>query len=74
MAPTLYSLYINNTPQTPGVYLAHFANDTCIPTTDCKEVYVLRKLQCGFTSMALWSEQWKIKINEDKTQAIYFSH
>jgi len=28
LSPTLYGLYINDTPQTPGVYLALCADDT----------------------------------------------
>jgi hypothetical protein len=44
-SPTLYSIYINYTPQTPGVYLGLFADDTCIYATDHKEGYVLRKLK-----------------------------
>jgi len=36
--------------------------------------YVLRKLQRGFIAMEAWCEHWKIKINKDKTQSIYFSH
>jgi hypothetical protein len=74
VSPNLYSLYINDTPQAPGVYLVLFADDTCIYTTDCKEGYILRKVQCGLTSMKLWCEDWNIKNNENKTQAIYFSH
>jgi len=74
LAPTLYSLYINDTPQTPGVYLALFADDTCIYTTDRKEGYVLRKLQRDLASMESWCERWNTKINEDKTLAVYFSH
>jgi hypothetical protein len=70
----LYSLYINDTPQTPRVYLGLFANDTCIYATDCNEVYVLRKLQRELSAIETWSERWNIKINEDKTQAIYFSY
>jgi hypothetical protein len=42
-------------------------------TTDRKEGYVLRKLQRGLTSVGSWCEHWNIKINEDKTQTIYFS-
>jgi hypothetical protein len=38
LAPSLYSLYINDIPQTPGVYLALFDDDTCIYTTDAKRV------------------------------------
>jgi hypothetical protein len=51
LSPTLYSLDINDTAQTPGVYLAIFADDTCIYTTDRNEGYVIRKLQYGHTSM-----------------------
>jgi hypothetical protein len=69
LSPTLYSLYINDAPQSPGVHLALFADDTCIYSTDRKEGYVLRKLQRGLTSMESWCELE----HEDKTQAIYFS-
>jgi hypothetical protein len=57
---TLYSLYINDTPQMPGVYLGIFADGTCTYATDHKEGYVLRKLQRGLSAI--------------ETQAIYFSH
>jgi hypothetical protein len=36
--------------------------------------YVLRKLQRGLSAIERWSERWDIKINEDKTQAVYFSN
>jgi hypothetical protein len=36
LSPTLYSLYINDTPQILGVYLPLFANDTCLYSTDRK--------------------------------------
>jgi hypothetical protein len=74
LSPTLYNIYINDTPQTPGVYLALFADDTCLFATERKERYVLRKLQRGLDAIEMWCEHWNIKINEDKTQAIYFSH
>jgi hypothetical protein len=73
LSPTLYSWNINNAPPSPGVHLALFADDTCIYCTDRKDGYVLRKLQRGLTSVESWCERWNIKINEDKTQAIYFS-
>jgi hypothetical protein len=74
LSPTLYSLFINDTPKTSGVYLGLFADDTCIYATDRKEVYVLRNLQRGLSAIETWCEHWNININEDKTQAIYFSH
>jgi hypothetical protein len=39
-----------------------------------KEGYVLTKHQRGLNSIAAWCERWNIKINEDKTRAIYFTH
>jgi hypothetical protein len=48
--------------------------DTCICATDHKEGYVLRKLQRGLSAIKKWCECWNIKINDDNTWAIYFSH
>jgi hypothetical protein len=74
LSPTLYNLYINDTPHISSVNLALFADDTCLYATDRKEGYVLRKIQRGLDSMAAWCERWNIKINEDKTRAIYYCH
>jgi hypothetical protein len=67
-------MYVNDTPQAIGVHLAVFADDTYLYTSERKEGYVLRKLQRGLNSVEEWSKRWNIKINEDKTQTIYFSH
>jgi hypothetical protein len=61
-------------PQIQGVHLALFADDTCLYATDRKEGFIIRKLQRGLTSVEAWCERWNIKINEDQTQGIYFSH
>jgi hypothetical protein len=64
LSPTLYNLYINDTPppfQTIGVNLALFADDTSLYATERKEGYVLRKLQRGQISMAAWCGRWNIK-------------
>jgi hypothetical protein len=74
LSPTLNNLDINDTPQTIGVNLALLAEDTCLYATESKDSYLLRKLQRGLNSIAPWCEHWNIKINEDKTRAIYFSH
>jgi hypothetical protein len=71
-APYFYNIYINDAAQTPGIYLTLFVDDTCLDATDRKEVSVVRKLQLGLSSMETWFEGCNIKINEDKTQGIYF--
>jgi hypothetical protein len=73
LAPVLYSLYINNAPAAPGIHLALFADDTCVYATGKHERRVLNKLQRGLTAVRSWCQRWNKKINEGKTQAIYFS-
>jgi hypothetical protein len=75
LSPTLYNLYNNDTPQNPVANIALFADGTYLYATDRKAGYVLRKIQRGLDSMAAWCKCWniKIKINEDKTRAIYFT-
>jgi hypothetical protein len=70
---TVY-IYINDTPQTPGVYPDFFVDDTCIYATDCKEGFIPIKLQRGLSTIDTWCEHWIIKIYQDKTHRIYFSH
>jgi hypothetical protein len=64
---------MNDTPQTAGIHLA-LSDDKCLYVTDRNAGYVLRKMQRRLTSMESWSDRWNIKIDEAKTQAIYFSH
>jgi retron-type reverse transcriptase len=51
LSPTLFNLYINDSPQTRGVHLALFADDTCLYATDRKEGFIVRKLQRGLSSV-----------------------
>jgi hypothetical protein len=51
LSPALYSSYVNDVLQTPGVYLALLADDTRLYATDRKEGFVLRKLQRSLSSM-----------------------
>jgi hypothetical protein len=74
LSPTQPSRYMNDTPQTPDVYLALFADDTCIYATDRKEGHTIRKLQRGLSAIEAWGESWNLKISRDKTQIIYFAH
>jgi hypothetical protein len=45
LSPTLYRIYINDMPQTPGVYLSLFADDNSVYAADHKEGYIPGKLQ-----------------------------
>jgi hypothetical protein len=73
LAPVLYNLYINDAPAATVIHLALFAGDTCVYATEKHERRELNKFQRGLTAVGLWCQRWNIKINEGKTQAIYFS-
>jgi hypothetical protein len=73
LPPTLYNTCMNDASQTPGVYLALFADDTSLYATDRKEDFVVTYYQRGLSSTETWCERWKIKINEDKTRGNFFS-
>jgi hypothetical protein len=45
LSPTLFDMYINDAPQTHGVHLALFADNTCLYATDRNDDFVVRKLQ-----------------------------
>jgi hypothetical protein len=66
-------MYIKDAPQTPGVYLTFFADDTCLYATERKEGYVLGKLQRGLDAIETWCERWNIKINEDSCNLLLSS-
>jgi hypothetical protein len=71
--PILYSLYIKDVPAATGIHLALLAYDKCVYATEKHERRVLNKLQRRLTAVGSWCQRWNIKINEGKTQAIYFS-
>jgi hypothetical protein len=73
LSPTLNNICVNDVPQNQGVHSALFADDTCLYAADRKEGFIVGKLQRSLSSMEAWCERWNIKINEDKTQGIYFS-
>jgi hypothetical protein len=68
LSHTLYIMYVNDAPQTSGVHLALFVDDTCLYATDGKDGFVLRKVQSGLGPMETWCESCNVKINDDETR------
>jgi hypothetical protein len=73
LSPTLYNMYRNDAPQTPGVFVALFAEDTRLYATDRKKGSIVRKLQRCLSSTETWCVRWNIKIKEDKRGDLFFS-
>jgi hypothetical protein len=70
LSPTPFTMHINDAPPNRRSPF----NPLCRRHLSiCKEGFIFRKLQRGLSLMEAWCERWNIKLNEDKTQAIYFS-
>lgn len=73
LAPTLYSLYTNDCPRTDLTTLLLYADDTGLVATAPHHNSVASFLQHHLDKIEDWCTKWKIKINPEKTQAIYFT-
>jgi hypothetical protein len=70
LALTLYNLFTSDAPSADGCELATFADDTAIFVSSSESMNVCDGPQLQLTD---YFEQWKIKVNASKTQAIYFT-
>lgn len=73
VAPYLFSLSTNDVPLSLDTVMATFADDMFLLATDVDPVMASQKLQRHLTHIESWLKQWKIKINEHKSQHITFT-
>lgn len=60
-------------PRTSTTHLACYADDTCIYTADKYVNSIATYLQHHIDLLEDWCVKWKVKINPDKSHAIFFS-
>lgn len=73
LAPLMYSLYTNDIPRTDLTTLALYADDTAILATDPHLNSTAKFIQHHLDALETWCNNWKIKINPTKSQAICFT-
>lgn len=73
LGPTLFNIFFNDIPRTIYTYLALYADDTAIYASAHHIHTLYRILQNHIDSFTDWCSRWRVKINESKTAAIYFS-
>lgn len=73
LGPLLYILYCSDFPNLNGCEWASYADDTCIFFSHEFGQNIVTKLQCALDNLTAYFTKWKIKINEDKTQAVFFT-
>lgn len=73
IGPTLFNAYIKDLPLTENTEIALYADDTAICATSTLPSAIVRKLQTAINKMFKYYSKWKIKININKCEAIYFT-
>jgi hypothetical protein len=72
-SPIFYNIYTADIPKHISCLLALFADDTSILCTSEFLAPILNNLQQYLEQLKQYYKRWKIKINANKTKAIYFT-
>ncbi|GBM68867.1 RNA-directed DNA polymerase from mobile element jockey [Araneus ventricosus] len=73
LGPHRFNIFISDICQMPDTELCLFADDTAIMSSGKNADSIMTKLNNHLTELGRWLIKWKIKINSDKCQAVYFS-
>jgi hypothetical protein len=73
LSPTLYNIFTADIPKDLYCMLSLFADDTGILCTSPSFKIISSRLENYLDVLKKYYKRWKIKINKDKTQAIYFT-
>ena len=75
LAPLLFLFYINDLASSLNndAVIALFADDVSILTTACKKEDAEAAAQSVVTSVVIWSQEWKLNLNADKSEVCPFS-
>lgn len=72
ISPILYALYVADMPLVKQTNVALYADDTAVYTSAKQTKTIINRLNVSFYELQKYFDQWKIKINATKTQAILF--
>ena len=73
LGPHLFNVYIGDMPALKNCQMSLYADDTACYTSSTSRNLIINRLQEALLKLAEYFRQWKIKINETKTEAIIFS-
>lgn len=73
LGPYLYIIYTNDIPILKNTSLSIYADDTAVLTSSYGLKPIATKLQKSLHNLNKHLKKWKIKINDDKTEAIIFT-
>lgn len=74
LGPILYLLYTNDLPTLEHNTVATFADDTAILALGQNNLESTEKLQSAIDEVQVWTQKWKIKLNETKSSHVDFTN
>jgi hypothetical protein len=72
-SPTLYNIYTYDIPHHRKAKLGIFADDTAISVSSKYLATIINNLTDATDTLQKYFTKWKIKLNEQKTQAIFYT-
>lgn len=73
LGPVLYTIFTADLPQTPGVTIATYADDTAILASSTHPVEASAKLQQSLDDINNWFDKWRIKVSASKSVQVTFT-
>lgn len=72
LSPTLYNIFTSDLNVTSS-QKAYFADDTCLYVSAKSPGKIVKKLNAASKQLTDYSSKWKIKLNDTKTNATFFT-
>ncbi|KAL1138033.1 hypothetical protein AAG570_009728 [Ranatra chinensis] len=63
LGPTLFNLYVNDLPASPGTKVAMYADDTAFLAQSWKPSLVSNRLQGALDKAESWFSRWRMRVN-----------
>ncbi|GBO33002.1 RNA-directed DNA polymerase from mobile element jockey [Araneus ventricosus] len=73
LGPQCFSIFVNDITRNQETHLCMYADDTAIMSTGVSQQEIIDNLNSYLAELGRWLIKWKIKVNVDKSQAVYFS-
>lgn len=73
LGPILFNLYMSNLKPTEGVCIALFADDLAVMYKHKRAVHVHKHLNNAMEDISNWYTKWRLPVNSDKSQSVYFT-
>jgi Reverse transcriptase (RNA-dependent DNA polymerase) len=74
LGPILYLLYTCDIPELENSTIATFADDTAIMAVGNDNIESTSKLQIAINKIQIWTNKWRIKLNETKSVHVDFTN